>query len=182
MRLAVDEALPVHENPGGCGIRSVAFPMLLAENRTMVLIVQATRWRTFLLLIVSLVCLQACSRISPTSNVVDPSATSLVVEPKTLDLGSVSLGTPRISKVTVRNSGRAPVSVRWHSSCECVTIEPALVEVPQGDSRMLVVRVDLHEESNGAFAVIVKGHVASSEVSRFTVAFAAGSVASDCPR
>jgi hypothetical protein len=127
-------------------------------------------WQALALMTGASAALPACSRI-PTP---DTASAPLAIEPTTLDLRTVSVGSPAKSMVTAHNLTDKLLKVHWHSSCECVAIEPPYVEIKPWAACTIHVHVAVHDEDTGTLAVsITADSDTGSEPSGFEVVFAA---------
>lgn len=97
-------------------------------------------------------------------------ARDIVVEPESLDLGSLSPPRRKVSSVTVRNVGPTYFTIHWTSSCECVSVEPSVMEIRPGEACLIRVCADVHDDQIGSLGVLVTGNSpAGQQVANFTV-------------
>jgi hypothetical protein len=102
-----------------------------------------------------------------------PGTLTVIVDPQTLNLGTLSPGLTT-SSVMVRNLSARNIVLRWHSSCECVMLRPPLLELAPREARTAAVHVHVDEEVSGELGVLVVGHTSTAtESANFTVCFAA---------
>ena len=110
-----------------------------------------------------------------TTNVgVVPDATMQIMLAFSADLGCVRSGSEPVSRIVqIRNSSSAVVRVsRWTVSCECLTIEPASIDVEPAKSTYVRLVFDPTKESDsfvGDLRIIVDGFAGDERVCSFDV-------------
>ena len=91
----------------------------------------------------------------------------LVISPNPLLLGTLSPGHATVGKFFLHNPGRVSITIeRIVTSCPCLTINPAPIEVGPGLSTALIVRFDPAEDRDfrGGLSIEVAGFETNGKV------------------